>query len=116
MVLDVDKTTDEAILMCVTTSQIDKVRRRIEGIQASNKTCVFLDALDCPVLRKDCVIDCNEVFTISLKEYQTSRIDMQEVKTKKIVRESSINPDKLKAVLYGVSVSRKVKSKYKKRL
>lgn len=116
VVLHVDDTTQEAVLMCVITSKIDKVKSRIKGIAAPQETCVLVAPSDCAVLNRNCVVDCNEVFAVSLKDWNSSRVPMQENNTKKTTIESSINPLKLKDIFTGVLASRKVKAKYKKRL
>ena len=114
VILHVDEGLDEAVLMCVTTSQIEKVRKRVRQINAPRETCVDLSPADCPGLTKACVVDCNEVFCSSVREVLSSRIKMKIGRC--TVKKSLMSSEKVKALISGIQASPKIKNKYKKRL
>lgn len=65
IVLNVTPLTDRHLILCVTSSQVEKVLRRCSS---QPETAVLIHPADCPELARESIVNCNDVFTKSRPE------------------------------------------------
>lgn len=114
IVLDIDDSLNEGevLLLCVSTSKVEKTQKIIHNMALPPTTFVEIGPLDCDVLTKSkSCINCNSVFTASIKDFKSQAVKMISGKNT-----SSISFEKLNEIITGVCDSPRVKEKYKKRV
>ena len=68
IVVNSDPLAQKLLLLSVVTSQVDSVKLRRK---ACPETLVELSPAVCDVFRKNCIVDCNDLKTIALAEFNT---------------------------------------------
>lgn len=108
IVLNTNPLRDETLLLVMSSSQIDSVKRR--RVKEPPSTVVEINQVDYADFTKDSVVDCNNVFSKSLLEL------CEQYQKKGIVSKSDIPPSILAKLTQGVLDSRIVSEVDKRKI
>lgn len=104
-VINADPRSSNVLIMAVGSSQIDKVQARRKNLPP--ETLVIVDPSEYPDFSKPTVIDCNQVFELSLEEL------VQKFKTKELRHHRDLPKAVLEKIWRGVHRSPRVDETYK---
>ena len=110
IVLNVNPRTDELLILTTITTKIEKQKEYVEKTGEDTQTLVFINKSDFTCLSSDSLVNCNNVYPLSL-----------DLLIKKIKDGGKIFHDKLPkividALVRGVLISKQVPQEYKKKL
>lgn len=108
IVLNADPQSDKVLILAVGSSQIDKVCRRRAGLPP--ESLVVIDQSDYSDFSKPTIIDCNQVFELSMEEL------IQKFNAKELRHHLDLPEEVLKKVWTGVRRSPRVDEIHKRLL
>ncbi len=104
-VINANPRSGNVLIMAVGSSQIDKVKARRKNLPP--ETLVIVDPSEYPDFSKPTVIDCNQVFELSLEEL------IQKFRTKELRCHQDLPKSVLEKIWRGVYASPRVDEAYK---
>ncbi len=107
-VINAEPRSGNVLIMAVGSSQIAKTQARRQGLPP--QTLVIVDPAEYPDFSKPTVIDCNQVFELSVEEL------VQKFKTKKLRHHRDLPRTVLEKIWHGVHTSPRVDEVYKRML
>lgn len=110
VVLNRDPLSDVFIYLTCATSQVEKVKYRIENLGLPQETMVLVSNGDCSIFKKDTAFNCNNVFSKNI-EYLIGKLEENKLQIR-----GELSPEILKKLINGVRKSPEVERKIKKRV
>lgn len=110
IVLNLNPKTDEILILTTITKQIDKKREFIKRTGEDPSTLVLISPSDFPNLSQDSVVNCNNIYQITLTEL------IDKVKNGGKIFSYKLPKTIVSALVSGVLVSKQIPEEVKQRL